>query len=64
MKIRNLANLLAEGAKIKKADRDEYAQITYGSIMDLCDHINRLQTRIDSQTLQLEAKGKEETYCA
>jgi len=55
MKIRNLATLLVEGAKLKKSDRDEYAQITYGSIIDLCDHINKLETKIDSLTLQLES---------
>ena len=64
MKIRSLANLIAEGAKIKKSERDEYAQITYGSIIDLCDHINKLQMKVDSQELKLEAKRMEESYYA
>ena len=57
MKIRDLRQLLHEGNKLHKSDRDEYAKITYGSIMDLCDHIDRLKTKVDSLQLQVESFG-------
>ena len=64
MKIRDLRQLLHEGNKLHKSDRDEYAKITYGSVMDLCDHINRLQLKLDSQELKLESNQSEESYFA